>query len=261
MSNVATVVCDLDGVVYVDGKAVPGAGDAFRALREQGRRILFVTNNSMKTSSAVVDTVGRLTGFDIDEDSVVTTGRVTAMALAGRAQRVLIVGGPPLIETFREAGFTVVDDWRDAEVVVSGLDFDLTYRDLADATLAIRSGAGFYATNSDATYPTAEGQKPGGGAVVAALTTATGVEPTICGKPYPPMADAVRAIAGEGTVLVVGDRLETDIALGKSQGWLTALVLTGVSDGASPQPVGLEPDLVLDSLADLPAVLAGDQAR
>lgn len=254
-------MCDLDGVVYVDGKAVPGAGDALRTLRDQGRRILFVTNNSTKTSSTVADTVRRLTGFVVDEDSVVTAGRVTAMTLAGRAQRVFIVGGPPLVETFRAAGFTVVTDWREAEVVVSGLDFDLTYQDLADATLAIRGGAEFYATNTDATYPTAEGQKPGGGAIAAALTTASGVEPTICGKPYPPMGEAVRALAGDGAVLVVGDRLETDIELGKAQGWLTALVLTGVSDGASQGSGSPKPDLVLGSLADLPGVLAEGQTR
>lgn len=254
--DVATLVCDLDGVVYIDGAAIPGAGEALETLRHQGRRLLFVTNNSTKTSRTVVDTIAQLTGFQADERDVVTSGLVTAMTVERLVDRVLVVGGPALVETLRSRGLTVVSDWRRAEAVVCGLNFRVTYDDLAAATLAIRAGALFYATNTDATYPTAEGHKPGGGAIVAALETATGMEAVVCGKPHAPLGDVVRAIAGENDVLVVGDRFETDIALGKAQGWSTALVLTGVTAAASEAPPGLDPDIVVDSLADLPAVLA-----
>lgn len=259
-SNIETVVCDLDGVVYVDGVAVPGAGRALEALQQQGRRLLFATNNSTKTPRIVVDTIARLTGFEVDERDVVTSGLVTAMALEELVDRVLVVGGAPLVDTFRSRGFTVVANWREAEAVVCGLDFNLTYEHLAAATLAVRAGARFYATNTDATYPTAEGQKPGGGAIVAALATATGIQPVVCGKPHAPLADAVRRIAGNNHVLVVGDRFETDVALGKAQGWSTALVLTGVAVDAAEAPPGLNPDIVIDSLSDLPGVLGGSQA-
>ncbi len=253
--NVATLVCDLDGVIYVDGAVIPGAATALEALQHQGRRLLFVTNNSTKTSRIVVDTIAQLTGFQAEERDVVTAGLVTAMTLEGLVDRVLVVGGPALVETFRSRGFTVVSNWRRAEAVACGLNFHLTYDDLAAATLAIRAGALFYATNTDATYPTAEGQKPGGGAIVAALETATGIKAVVCGKPHAPLGDAVRKIVGEEKVLVIGDRFETDVALGKAQGWFTALVLTGVTTAASEAPPGLNPDIVVDSLADLPAVL------
>lgn len=257
----ATIVCDLDGVVYVGSDPIPGAPAALEELRAQGRRILYVTNNSTKTPRMVVDTIERLTSLEVAEADVVTSGLVTALALKGRVDRVLILGGTALSDTFRSAGFTVVPDWQDAEAVVSGMKWDLTYDDLAAATLAIRAGAMFYATNTDATFPTAEGQKPGGGAIAAALETATGVSPIVCGKPHTPVGDAVLAVAGPGDILVVGDRLETDIALGKSQGWLTALVLSGVTTSGHDLPPGLEPDIVVDSLEDLPAVLAGGQTR
>ena len=249
------VACDLDGVVYIDGRAVPGAGEALQALRDGGRRILFVTNNSTKTPEIVADDVYALTGFSIDPADVLTSGRVTALALHGIARRVLIVGSAPLVGTFEEAGFEVVDDRNGAEAVVVGLDPDLTYDQMAEATLAIREGALFYATNTDATYPTADGLKPGGGAIVSALVTATGVEPVVCGKPHAPMRDALRALAGSGAVLVVGDRPDTDIAMGRAEGWPTALVLTGVTTHAAVLADDAQPEIVIESLADLPAVL------
>ncbi len=255
-----TIVCDLDGVIYVDGAGVPGAGVALAALQAQGLRLLFVTNNATKTARNVVDTIGTLTGFEVDEGDVVTSGLVTAMALEGVIDRVLIVGGPALTETFTSRGFVVVGDWRDAQAVVCGMDFHLTYDKLAAATLAVRAGALFYATNADATFPSADGLKPGGGAILAALETATDVAAIVCGKPHGPTADAVERLTGPGPVLVVGDRFETDIALGKARAWFTALVLTGVA-ASGDAPPGLEPDLVLDSLVDLPAALATAQVR
>ena len=255
-----TIVCDLDGVVYVDGGAVPGAGAALSELQAQGKRLLFVTNNATKTALDVVETVHSLTGFGVEEGDVVTSALVTAMALDGVVERVLIVGGPALTETFRACGFVVVSDWRQAEAVVCGMDFDLTYDKLAAATLAVRAGGLFYATNADATYPSREGLKPGGGAILAALETATDTKAVVCGKPNDPAGDAVERRAGAGGVLIVGDRFDTDIALGKARGWFTALVLTGVAPSPDA-PRGLEPDLVLDSLADLPAALAEAQTR
>ena len=254
--NVATIVCDLDGVVYVGSDVVPGSAEALRLFRGQGKRLLFVTNNSTKTPAMVAARILALTGFDIDESDVVTSGLVTALTVEGDGvERVLVVGGPALVDAMAGRGIEVVSDWRRAEAVVSGMDLSLTYDHLAAATLAIRAGARLYATNTDATYPTPEGQKPGGGAILAALTTATGVEPTICGKPHAPMGKVVADVAGRGRVLVVGDRPETDVALGKRHGWATALVLTGVTTDPARVPPGLAPDVIVDSLADLPGLL------
>lgn len=250
-----TIVCDLDGVVYLDGQAITGAGEALATLRDRGLRLLFVTNNATKSQQTVVESIARLTGLEVDESDVVTSGLVTAMALEGIAERVFIVGEAALVEMFRSRGFSVVSDRRDAQAVVCGMDTTLTYDKLADATLAIRGGARFYATNSDVTYPTPDGQKPGGGAIVAALEAASGVEAIVCGKPHEPTGRAVRRIAPEGDIVVVGDRLETDIAFGKVNGWFTALVLSGVTSAGYEVASQLEPDIVIDSLADLPAAL------
>lgn len=255
LGNVATVVCDLDGVVYVDGHDVPGSGDALARLQAAGKRLLFVTNNATKTVGDVVDTVRRMSGFTVSESDVVTSGLVTAMALQGSAERVYVIGADALRDTLRRQGLDVTPDWREADAVAVGMDFGLTYDKLAAGALAIRSGAAFYATNADATYPTKDGLTPGGGAIVAALRAATDVEPIICGKPHSPVAEAVRRLAGPGRVMVVGDRLDTDIALGRNQGWATALVLTGVTAADVVPPAGLEPDLVIDRLADLPSLL------
>lgn len=259
--NVGTIVCDLDGVVYVEGHEVPGAGAALDSLRRSGYRLLFATNNASKTAADVVESIRAFTGFSFPEESVVTSSRVTAMALQGKARRVYVIGQSALAGAMASAGFDVVESRREADAVVVGMDFGLTYDKLAEAALAIRAGALFYATNADNTYPTADGLKPGGGAIVAALEAATGVTAVVCGKPHRPTADALRSLASDGGVVVVGDRIETDIALGQSQGWATALVLTGVTSAEEAAASEVRPDVVLDSLADLPAVLAATQTR
>ena len=239
-----------------------GSGEALLRLRSLGVRVIFVTNNASKTQASVVASVRRLTGYDGSEADVVTSGLVTAIALEGRAERVFIVGAPALVETFESRGFEVTPDWRSADAVAVGMDWELTYDKLASAALAIRNGALFYATNADATFPSAEGQKPGGGAIVAALVTATGVEPVVCGKPHAPTGDMVAALVGgaEG-IVTVGDRIDTDIALGKAQGWKTALVLTGVTSEAEAESAAVRPDLVVPSLEALVDLIEAAQAR
>jgi HAD superfamily hydrolase (TIGR01450 family) len=255
LSNVTTVVCDLDGVVYLDGGEIPGSGAALSALRAAGKRLLFVTNNATKSVGDVVGAVETMSGFTASEADVITSSLVTALAMQGRAEQVLVVGGSALADTLRGQGLGVTTDWRRADAVAVGMDFELTYDKLAAAALAIRSGAAFYATNADATYPSRDGLTPGGGAIVAALQAATEVEPIVCGKPHQPTADAVQRLAGSEGVLVVGDRYDTDIALGRKQGWATALVLSGVTPRDAPAPPDLEADVIIDRLADLPPLL------
>ena len=118
------------------------------------------------------------------------------------------------------------------------------------------AGARFVATNDDATYPTPEGLHPGGGSIVAALERASGRRAEVAGKPHTPMRDLVRELVGEGPVWMVGDKPETDLALGKGEGWTTVLVLSGVTGNDADVPDDLRPDAVLDSIADLPDLLA-----
>jgi len=251
---VSTIASDLDGVVYLGDKGIPGAGEALRRLVDDGYRVLFVTNNSSRSRDEVASRIASFTGFPADPADVVGSGLATARFMAGRVASALVVGGDGLRTTLEGEGIAVVEHAEEAEAVVVGLDPDLTYRRLAEATRALRNGAAFYATNTDATFPTPTGLWPGGGAIVAALVVASDREPVVCGKPHGPMRDLVRSMA-DGAVLVVGDRPETDLAMGKEEGWPTALVLTGVvSDPAEVDPA-FTPDLVVASLADLPDAL------
>lgn len=251
-----SVVCDLDGVLYLDNHPIPGAAEALAELEAAGYRLLFVTNNATTHLSELIEKLERAIGFRPSPDAVVSSAMAGASMVAGRESVAFVVGEHGLARTLEDAGVTVTDDWRKAEAVVVGLDRSLTFETIKDATLAIRAGARFVATNLDSTYPTPEGLWPGGGAIAAALEAASGVEPEVAGKPHEPMRALVRRRLGAGPVWMVGDRPETDLAMGKLEGWSTALVLTGVVDSVEEVPAEFTPDLVLDSIADLPGTIS-----
>jgi 4-nitrophenyl phosphatase len=250
-----TVVCDLDGVLYLDKQGIPGAGEALLQLRDAGFRLLFVTNNSTKTRSTVVAHIANRTGFHGDTGQIITSAWAAAEMLVGTGARALVMGGTGLSDTLRERDIAVTTNWKEADAVVVGLDLDLSYRRLRDAALAIQGGARFIATNTDSTYPTPDGLFPGGGAMVAALETVTGMAPEVAGKPHPPMRDLIRAQVRSGPVWMVGDRAETDLALAGSEGWVRVLVLSGVTRDVAAVPAQYGPDMVLGSVAELPAAL------
>lgn len=249
----ATIVCDLDGVVYLGDQEVPGAGTALRRLHEAGFRLLFATNNSSRTRADGAAKITRLTGYQTDRSQFVSSATAVGAMLAGTSLPALVVGGAGVVEALTDAGLTITDDPYRAGVVVVGLDVDLTYEKLARATRAVRNGARLVATNLDATYPTPIGLLPGAGSIVAALETSTGVRAEPAGKPFPPMRSILGAMADSGPVWMVGDRADTDLAMAHLEGWTSVLVLTGVADG--PEGIDPTPHVVLDSLADLPAHL------
>lgn len=253
-SAIDTVICDIDGVVVLGRDPIPGAGEALTEIERSNIAVRFVTNNSTKTRATVAERIHQTVGFATSEDSIITSGLATAMLIADTARAVYVLGSEGLRTTLRQTGVAVTGDWRVADAVVVGLDFELTFQSLADASLAIQNGATFYATNADVSYPTPQGLYPGAGSLVAAVATTTGEKPIVCGKPFEPMRRLLSAFVG-GNAVMVGDRPETDIALGKEMGWLTCLVLTGVVADASAAPSRLRADIVLDSLAQLPAVL------
>ena len=182
-----------------------------------------------------------------------TSAQAAVHLIQAEAPPTLLFGAPGAREPLEEAGVPIVEDWRAAKAVVAGLDPALSYESLTGAVLAVNGGARFVATNTDVTYPTPEGLWPGAGALVAAVQAATGVAPEVAGKPHLPMRALLqRRLAGK-RVAVIGDRVETDIALGAAEGWQTILVLSGVTasaDGADPKP-----DRVVDSIADVPGLL------
>jgi HAD superfamily hydrolase (TIGR01450 family) len=252
--RIDTIVCDIDGVLLLGSAAIPGARVALEQIRAADIRLIFATNNATKPPPEVRKHVREVVGFDPGPNSVVTSGVATARFIAGQVNRVYVLGSDGLRQTLGEAGITITDDWREADAVVTGTDFNVTYKLLADAGLAVQNGATFYATNSDVSFPRPDGLHPGAGAITAVVALTTGVSPIVCGKPFPPMRDTLEDLGGAG-ILVVGDRPDTDIALGKEEGWATVLVLSGVVSNPEQIPAALTPDVVLSSIADLPIAL------
>jgi len=248
------VLLDLDGVVRRGRSAIPGAADALAGLRDAGRPFACVTNNALLTPEAVAESLQGL-GLPVDADRVVTSPQAVALLLAPQGpKRVLVVGGDGLRRVLADAGHTIVDSADDApDVVVQGYSPDVGWPQLAEATLAVSRGADWYASNPDPTLPSERGLLPGNGALVAAVRTATGLEPTVAGKPEPAIFRLAAKRLGTDDLLMVGDRMDTDVAGANGAGLASAIVLTGahgpaeILDAAPASP----PGFVLESVDGL----------
>ncbi|RLE96764.1 MAG: HAD family hydrolase [Thermoprotei archaeon] len=245
---------DCDGVLWLGGRPLHSAVRAVAALREAGRAVLYVTNNSTRSRRGYVERLRRM-GFSAEVGEVFCSSYVTARYLEGRAERVFVVGEAGLVEELAARGLEVLglDPDERADCVVVGLDRGLTYEKLAVALGHLRRGALFVATNRDSTLPSEAGELPGAGAIVAALEEAAGRRVDVeVGKPSPLIFEAALEEWGlnRDEVLVVGDRLDTDVEGARRAGLTSALVLTGVT-----KPEDLEgrggPDYVLRTLLDL----------
>lgn len=234
---------DLDGVVWLADDPIPGAADAVARLRAAGVPVAFVTNNS---AVPVGEVAAKLARHGIDPGDGVVTSAQAAAGLVEPGERALVCGGPGVAEALGARGAEVVRD-GDADVVVVGFHRDFDYERLRIAATAVRRGARLVATNDDATYPTPEGPIPGGGAIVAAVATGSGVAPIVAGKPHEPMAALVRQHLGRSGVMV-GDRPDTDGRFARALGYRFALVLSGVTR-PDDLPVEPAPDLVAPDLA------------
>jgi glycerol 3-phosphatase-2 len=248
---------DLDGVLYRGSNAVPGAARDVARLRAAGKRLAFVTNNSARTPEAVAAVLMDL-GISAAAEEVETSALVTADRLASRGvTEAFVVGEEGIRRALQDAGIVLADAHADrTEVVVVGWDREVNYDKLCRASLLVQRGAALVGTNADASYPATDGNWPGAGALLAAVETTTGVRAEVFGKPQPPIMLAALERAGGGRPLVIGDRLETDIAGAVALGWDSLLVLTGISRtddvGASPvRPTYVGEDL--SSLFTLPS--------
>lgn len=223
---------DLDGVVYIGSKAVEGAPQTLRLARERGMRLTFVTNNASRTPQAIAVHLTEL-GIVAAAEEVVTSAQAAAHYLAERlpvGAAVLVLGASGLIEALRERALRPVMSANDAPVaVVQGYSPDLDWHQLAEGAIAIQRGIPWIATNLDPTVPSARGQLPGNGSLVAALRHATGVTPIATGKPDPTMHRETVERSGARRPLVVGDRLDTDIEGATAVGCDSLLVLSGVT--------------------------------
>jgi 4-nitrophenyl phosphatase len=255
------VVIDLDGVIWLGQEPIPGGAGAVARLRASGERIVFLTNNSMPTRLQLRGKLARM-GIDCADGDLINSPQVAASLLES-GERVLVVGGEGIAEAVVHAGCEPVRAGKGlvpatappaggkmaaVGAVVVGLDLRFDYRRLSEAGAAIRMGAHFIATNDDTTYPMPEGLAPGGGAIVAAIAAASGVQPVIAGKPYEPTVHFLDRQVGE-IGLVIGDRPSTDGALAVRLGARFALVGTGVTGADAGDATGA--DVVGKDLAEV----------
>ena len=244
---------DLDGVLYRADEPVPGAADALGALRDAGATILFLTNNSARTADQIAERLGRM-GIHAEPAEILTSGLATAALL--RRERAtgtaFVVGERGIRDALVAAGIEPVDGNPDrVDLVVVGWDRDLTYDKLRTAALLVQRGARLVATNADVTYPAPDGLWPGAGSILAAVVAATGATPTVVGKPSRPLFQAAAEETGAARPLVVGDRLDTDIAGAAGMAWDSFLVTTGASHLPDLLGAGALPTFVADSLGAL----------
>jgi 4-nitrophenyl phosphatase len=249
------VVLDLDGVIWLGDEPLPGAADAVDRFRSAGLAVGFMTNNSSMPVSRYVEKLGRL-GVEADASEVLTSALAAAEMLAADmapGSRVLACSGPGVVEALEAKGFEVVDasqpDPGRADAVVVGWHRTFDFDRLDRASAAVRAGARFVATNTDATYPAPDGLLPGCGSLVAAVATAAGQRPEVAGKPEAPTVALVRERFGDRGVMA-GDRPSTDGALAEALGWPFALVVSSATLSGD-EPADHEAAFVGPSLAAL----------
>jgi HAD superfamily hydrolase (TIGR01457 family) len=247
---------DLDGTLYLGDRLLDGTPELLARLRATGRAWAYLTNNSSKSTEEYHAKTERL-GIGVPPGRVVTSGAATADYLLREAgiARVYVLGTPSLERELAAAGLSLGAEG--AQAVVLGFDLTFTYEKFERACRLLRGGAAFIATHPDLVCPTPEGPVPDCGALTAAVTAATGVQPTVIGKPHRAMLEtALRRLgARPDTTAVVGDRLYTDMELGFRGGLTTVLVLSGESTEETVRDCPRRPDWVLPSVRELADLL------
>jgi arabinose operon protein AraL len=263
-------IFDLDGTVYLGEAALPGAVDGIAQLREQGKRVLFVSNKPLEPREAYARKLTRL-GIPAEADDVVTSAFVLGYHLAQTEPhlKLYVVGEPNLLDELRGHGLNVLDEFteqdplevihpHDVDAVVVAFDRTLNYRKLNTAYQALVSGARFFATNADKACPMPGGAIPDAGGTIAALEHMTGrkVE-LLAGKPSTMIIQVALQKLGlpPEQVMMVGDRLETDIFMGQQAGMVTAVTLTGVTKRGDVAAMTTPPDFIVENLGELPAIV------
>jgi len=250
-----TFIFDLDGTLYREDVALPGAREAVAELRRRGHRVLFATNNSTTTRADYARRLDAM-GFTIEPHGLATSAYSTGLYLRdlpNPPRSLLILGAPAIASEVVAAGLDArTDGAPPIDAVVVGLDRQFTYQRLAAAQAAILAGARLICTNRDLQFPGRDGITPGAGSIVAAVEAASLATATTIGKPEPHLYRGLMEAtdADPATTVVVGDNMRTDIAAAQPLGLYSVLVLTGVSPAPSPD-VRPQPDLVLPSVADL----------
>lgn len=249
------VIVDLDGTVYRGEQILDGARAAVERFRDRGYDVLFVTNNPTRSPAGYVERLSEL-GIEANEKHVVSAGAVTAAFLADRHadDQTLLIGSDGLRDQLRDGGVALTEEPENADVVVTSHDYGFDYHDMTDGLWALGDADAFYGTDPDLTYPHSDGRDyPGSGAITRAVAGVAEREPDrVLGKPSAAMVNIITDRLGcpPEDCVVVGDGLDTDIAMGERAGMTTVLVLTGRHDRADADAADVTPDYVVDSLAD-----------
>lgn len=243
------LLVDLDGTVFEGGRPVDGAADGLA-----GRQVMYVTNNASRSPEAVAQHLSEL-GFSTTADQVLTSAQAACTLareeLGKPGGRAFVIGADSFKDLVRDAGFEVVDSADDEpDVVLQGHDPDNGWANLSEGALAIQRGAKYIASNLDTTLPTERGFMIGNGSMVAAVVSATGVQPVSSGKPGPEMFRVAADRLGSTNPLVVGDRLNTDIAGGIAAGYDTLCTVTGVSGHRELLSTPHRPTFIAGNLRD-----------
>ena len=249
------VVVDLDGTVLSGDALLDGAADALREIRDSGAGVLFLTNNPTRPPAEYARRLARL-GVDARPDEVLTATSATIDYLREHHpdDAVFAVAEESVTSQLRDAGVTLVADARRADTVVVGYDREFSYSDMVAALRAFDAGAdALVGTDPDITVPTPDGPVPGSGAIIDAVANVVERDPdAVLGKPSDVTARLAldRLDVPPAECVLVGDRLDTDIAMGERVGMTTVLVRTGVTDDEALAASTIQPDYVRDSLAD-----------
>ena len=260
MNHIQNLILDMDGVLWHGDTPMPGLAEFFTRLRQLNMGFVLATNNAAKTPGQYAAKLARF-GVEAPESAILTSSETTAEFLRGEYDEgtaVFVVGGTGLQEAVEKRGFHLlsVEDvmaGKTAAVVTVGFYQEATFPDFAAGAVCINKGARFIGTNPDPTFPSEYGPLPGAGSFLALVETATGVTPTIIGKPGPLIfQDAMHRLGGtpENTAMV-GDRLSTDIAGGIAAGIPTILVLSGITSREDLTGSGIQPDYVFADITEL----------
>lgn len=256
-AHISSLILDMDGVLWKADAPIGDLPTLFKRLQERRIKVAFATNNGTLTPEQYVDRLAKL-GVKIEPWQIITSALGVANLLTKKFPSrvpIFVIGGVGVKVALHEYGFELLstESAKSAKAVVMGIDPEISFEKMNEAALLVRNDVPFYATNPDKTFPTPRGQIPGAGAWISVITTATGVEPIYAGKPAPYLFELARTRLGTTTVqtLVVGDRLETDIAGGQAAGMSTALVLSGVSTRKQAERWHPKVDLIVENLSAL----------
>ncbi len=256
---IKALILDMDGVLWRGNQPIGDLPAIFAEIKARQLKVTLATNNSTRTAEQHLEKVKGF-GVALDVTQILSSSMATAAQLKEdfpNGGDVYVIGHEGITTALEHEGFRVFqEDAMPANpvAVVSGIDWEIDYKKIANAATLVRNGAPFYGTNPDKTFPTPNGLMPGAGTILAAIDTASGVAPIISGKPEPYLLQLAMRRMGvlPNETLMVGDRLETDVLGGQNAGCFTAQVLTGVSTRAEGEAIEKRPDIIAD---DLRAVL------